>query len=362
MTTKCDVLVVGAGPAGCSAAFFLKHFDGEGKLDVELVDILSHEKYGTYHDMCGEAVSAEILSNISPLKPKGVVSKIKLIREFYPGDIEIKTKMGGLLIDRPKFFKSIVDEFVELGGVFSEGVRVSDFSQDDSNVKVNVGDEFKEYDFVVAADGANSLFRRKLGLPGRTKTLIQYVVDKEPEAGTIKFFYDEKYEGDYMWEFPHEGKAKVGYPVIEGRVFKPDGKILLKQARMVGYGGVDKYVNGRILLVGDAACQTNPITEGGIRAGMIAGKLAAKAIADGDPGQYEKEWLKTKFSSKIFNEAFEKLKRMNNKELEKHITPFKDTSLESLISRNILYVKIALFYRRYIKLYQAYEHCNQYGW
>ena len=362
MTQKTDVLIVGAGPAGSSAAFFLKHFDEEDKLNVELIEGLSPEKYYLYHDMCGEGVSKQILDDLNPLEPEGVLGEINLIREFYPGDIEIKTKMNGLLIDRPKFFMSIINDFTKLGGSFTQSTQVDDFTQKDKKVKVKINGETKEYDYVVAADGANSLFRRNLGLKGETKTLLQYIVDKEPEDGVIKFYYDEKYKGDYKWEFPHEGKTKIGYPVIKGKVFKPKEKILLKQARMLAYGGISKYVVDRILLIGDAACQTNPITKGGIRAGMTAGKIAAKAILNANPGLYEKEWLKTGFSSKIFNETFEKLKAMNNKELTEHVKPFKNVNLEGAVSRNILYAKIVLFYRRYISIYRAYDLCNKLGW
>ena len=362
MNINCDVLVVGAGPAGSSAAFFLKQFDKEGNLNVDLVDKLKPAEYSLYHDMCGEGVSARVLDDISPLKPQGIIDKIRLIREFYPGDIEIKTKMDGLLIDRPKFFKSIIDEFIRLGGNFIENSTLEDFYQKDDKVKVKVNGKFKEYDYVIAADGANSIFRKKLGISGNTKSLIQYIVDKEPEAQTIKFYYDEKYEGDYMWEFPHGDNVKIGYPVLKGKISKPQGKIILKQARLVGYGGVERYTHGRILLVGDAACQTNPITKGGIRSGMNAGKMAAKAVINKMPSQYESEWLKTKFSSNLLNKAFKQLQQMNNKELEDHVTPFKNVDLDDSISRSISNINVGLFYRKYIKLYQAYEICNKYGW
>lgn len=186
--------------------------------------------------------------------------------------------------------------------------------------------------------------------------MIQYIVDKKPEDETLIFHYDERYRGDYKWEFPYNRKTKVGYPLVRGVIFKPDCEYLSKQTRAVGYGGLERYVEGRILLVGDAACQTNPITKGGIRPAMIAGKMAAKAVVNEDPISYQKEWLKTGFSNNIYLEAFVILARMNNEELKEHIEPF------AFSNKYLAYLKSLLFHRKYLKLYNAYALCEKFGW
>jgi succinate dehydrogenase/fumarate reductase flavoprotein subunit len=66
--SKCDVLVVAAGPAGCSAAFFLKYYDREDKVNVTLIDRLSEEKFHKYHRMCGEAKVKTVSRNCHQLK------------------------------------------------------------------------------------------------------------------------------------------------------------------------------------------------------------------------------------------------------------------------------------------------------
>ena len=361
MVIKCDVLVVGAGPAGVSAAYFIKHHDKSNSINVDLVERLDSEMYKQYHDMCGEAVSKYLFDELLPLKPRGIVEEIKLIREYWPGDIEIDTPVKGYILDRAQFLESIIDEFRKKDGYF-ENKPVKAVSQRDSKVNVKFGDESKDYDYVIAADGANSMIRKSLGISGRTRNFIQYIIDKEPEQGTLVFKYDEKYGGDYEWIFPHEGKTKIGYPLIRDKVFKPKGEILEKQSRAIGYGGINRYVHGRILLVGDAACQTNALTKGGIRAGMIAGKIVANAIINGNPKKYESEWLRTDFSSDVFNESFKQLKNMNNRDLQKHIEPFKDVNMDSFYQRSVLYIKTLLLYRKYIKLYKAYDLANEAGW
>ncbi len=358
---KCNVLVVGAGPAGTSAAYFIKHYDKENHINVDLVDRLDSEKYELYHDMCGEAISKFLIDEIAPLKPTGILEKIELIKEHWPGEIQINSEMEGFLIDRTKFLQSIIREFEKIGGQF-ELKTVRNINQINNKARVKFIDISKDYDYVIASDGANSLIRKSLGIPGRTRTFIQYIVDKTPNKGVLEFFYDQQYEGDYKWIFPHEDKIKIGYPLIHGKNFKPEGKIIKKQSRAIGYGGVEKYAIGRILLVGDAACQTNPITKGGIRAGIIAGKLAADAIISNNPTKYENAWLKTQFASKLFLKSFEKLNKMNDLMLENHIKPFKNVNMKNPYQRWKLYLKLFLFYREYLDLYRSYDLSNLVGW
>ncbi len=356
-----NILVVGAGPAGVCCSYFLKKYDKENTMEVELVDRLDKKKYDLYHDCCGECVSKSIINDIKPLKPDGIIGEIKKIIEHWPGKIDIETKMDGYLIDRSKFFLSIISDFEKIGGKYYKK-SVKKFNQKNSQIKVKFNDEEKTYDYIVAADGANSLIRKQLGINGIKKNYIQYIVEKESDQEVLEFFYDEKYEGDYKWIFPHEGKTKIGFPLISGKKFSPESKILKKQSRAIGYGGVDKYVEGRILLIGDAACQTNPITKGGIRPGMIAGKMAADAIVRNNPKKYEIEWKKTDYASKLFLKSFDKLKLMNNESLKKHIEPFNNVNLEINYQRYLLKLKLLFKYSKYLDIYKAYNLSNKVGW
>lgn len=349
---KRRILVVGAGPAGVSAAYFLKHYDA--LLDVELVERLTEKKYQVYHDMCGEAVSQTLFKDISPLRPKGIVGEIHSMREYWPGNITITTKLTGRLIDRNMFLKSIVKEFLDLGGKYTTG-SVSCFEQGSKDVKVKINDETRNFDYVIAADGPNSLIRKILGVPAKTNLFTQYIVDQAAQSGVLVFKYDEKYLGDYLWEFPHEGKVKIGYPAI----FKPEKlpkNILTKQSKYICYGGLPQYVFNNILLIGDAAGQTNAITKGGIHNAMVAGRHAAEAIAKNNPEEYNKKWKASPLSLNLYLEIYEKLQSMKNEELTAHILPFqRGYSVAAYIKSNI-------FFRKYLKFYRAYYLANIHGW
>ncbi len=358
---KTKILVVGAGPAGVICSYFLKKLDIENKIDVILIDRLGKEKYDFYHDCCGEGISKETIREIKPLKPDGITNDIKKIIEHWPGDINIVTKMDGYLINRSKFFLSVIDEFKKIGGKYYTK-SLKDFRQNNEEIKVKFNDGQDKYDYLVAADGANSQIRKKLDIFGRKKNFIQFIVDKHVDSDALEFFYDEKYKGDYKWIFPHEGKAKIGYPFITGKKNFPKEKIIQKQTRSIGYGGINNYVNGRILLIGDAACQTNTITKGGIRPGMNAGKMAAEALVKNNPVLYDINWKKTDFASNIFLKSFEKIKNMNNDELKKHIEPLHKVNLDSKLQRYKLYMKLLIKYSKYLEIYKSYELSNKVGW
>jgi len=354
---KCDVLVMGAGPAGSSAAFFSKFLDEDDKREVCLIERLDDQKYLRYHDMCGEGVSEDLFKDISPIKSSCITEKIRKVREYWPDDIEIETKTKGYILDRPRFLNGIIAQYVKLGGKYIQNSFV-DFAVKEREIKVKLRDgEFMKTKYLIAADGANSLIRKKLGIEGMVKPLMQYVVDEESEHDTLIFGYEEKWKGDYKWIFPHGETTKVGFPFLKRRDRERiEGNILTKQTRMVGFGSVRNNVHGNILLVGDAACHNNPITMGGIRPGMVSGKMAAEAIINDNPLEYDKKWKKSDFASPLFLQAFNRLKEMDNRELARHMKPFrKGVNVFSTI-------KSLLFYRKYLELYKAYDLSDKVGW
>ena len=307
--------------------------------------------------MCGEGVSKDLFKDISPIKPSYIIERIRKIREYWPGNMEIESPMNGYIIDRPPFLNGILNQYVELGGKYIQNSLV-DFTEKEREIKVKLSDgEFLRTKYLIAADGANSLIRKKLGIESRIEPFIQYVVDEEPEHDTMIFEYDEKWKGDYKWVFPHGENTKVGFPFVDHRDRdKIEGKILAKQTRSIGFGGIGNNVHGNILLVGDAACHSNPITKGGIRPGMVSGKMAAEAVINDNPLEYDEKWKKSDFSSPIFMQAFNRLKEMDNRELARHIKPFrKGFSFFSTI-------KSLLLYREYLEIYKAYVLSNRVGW
>ena len=357
MSINCDVLVVGAGPAGCSASFFSKLYDKENNYDVLLLDRLTGDKFSKYHNMCGCCISKDGFNDIKPIKPQFILEKIMRIEEFVADELVLQTDVEGYIIDRPKFQNDLIREFERLGGGFKQE-GVVDVSQKNGSIKVKTNEDTYETNFLIAADGTNSLIRKKLGFGDIQRILCQqYIIDEESEHGVLKFFYDEKYEGEYKWIFPNGASSRVGFPFKSEKI---DSKynIIEKQSRFIGFGGIKKRVDGNVMLIGDAAGQTNILSKGGIRAGMYAGKLAAKAIIiDNEPTKYESKWKNSIFNDSITMSAFQQLKTMSNKELFEHYEPFQKNLLHAYLK--ILFSKK---YWKYKNLYKAYEVERKIGW
>ena len=349
MASKSKVLVVGAGPAGTSAAFFLKHFDKKGEFEVTLIDRLPEEKYYKYHRMCGEGISADAFKELKPLKPTNIIHKISLTEEIYPGNVILKTESKGYLLNRSLFLEGIQKKFIKNGGKY-ENRNVVDFSQKNAITEVVFEDGAKAaFDYIVAADGANSLFRKKLNISGGEFCAeIQYIIAQKIKTNSIKFIYDARYRGDYRWEFPNKSTTKVGFPIFIGESAEtPEAHSILEHhTRVIGFGGVNKYCDSNILLVGDSACQTNALSKGGIRPAMVAGRTAAKAIVEKTPKTYEKRWRATDYASPSFYLAYTYLKKLDNSKL-------------SNIAKNILKNKLS---KKEMEIAAAFELCNKMGW
>jgi flavin-dependent dehydrogenase len=357
------IAVVGAGPAGVSAAFFCKHFDKENKHEVYLFERLDKARWNKYQAMCGEAVSRDLFKDIAPIKPTHVLNETERITEFYPEGIEIISHMDGYVLDRPAFLESILNDFQKLGGNLEFQKTVTIESKRDI-VNLRIGSINSSFDYVIAADGANSTIRKTLGIPSPLiLPFIQHVINSEyTDRTTLQFYLDERYKGNYKWVFPYGNKIKIGQPIERGKLPERLEGVITTHARSIGFGGVEKLVRDRVLLIGDAAGQTNAITKGGIRAGMVAGKLAAKAVINDNPREYERNWSKIGYSSPRYVETYKKLIKMDNRELVEHIKPFIGIDFNNSFHVFNFLVRTMFFYREYISMYKAYDMCNKWGW
>lgn len=164
------------------------------------------------------------------------------------------------------------------------------------------------------------------------------------KKGRVEVIFDqEKYPGFFAWIIPSgEGKGKVG---VAGRgikvsetlenILKEKGKFSTIRkifAPIWIKGPVKNFVEGKTVIIGDAAGQAKPTTAGGIFTSGMGGVYAGQAISEflktnkkEDLEQYQKKWM-TRFGKEFEKQLLARkiLERIDNNtinKLFKTITP-----------------------------------------
>ncbi len=336
---KYDIIVVGGGPAGSTTARFLAR---EG-FKVKILDARSHIGIPV---RCGEAIGKETINDILKIGvPKDALrTEIDGFRVISPSMnvIDYRLPKGeGYVVDRRIFDKELLKGAVLEGADIQLNTRVTKIKIDKEKgitIKAELnGKEITESaPIVVGADGIYSVVARDAGLakpidPIDLNTSFGYeMVGVKFDEPTMFDLYmgNEIAPRGYLWIFPKgESSANVGIGIgvgfakksvreyLDDFIFKSDeGKKRFKNAKVIEErigaipvgGSLEKLATDRILLVGDAARQVNPLTGGGIAYGMESGKMISDTLVKA----FEKEDFSDKFLStnygKLWNDAYGK--------------------------------------------------------
>lgn len=300
-----DVVIVGAGPGGCITAKTLEGTD----LKVCLIDTKPREKIG--EKICGDAIgkghfdflSKKIKLSYPSREIKCTVRGVKIFSPDEEAVFKVETKEGGYMIDRLLFGQHLLSEVddaelmddAKVVGLHKNGVVVN---RNGKSRKVNCR-------IVVDASGVSAVVRGKVNSPYMEKEIdrrdiaICYREIREYEFEDAEYCHiylkQEMTGGGYMWIFPEGGHVNIGvgvqyplHPKKQYEIFMKDREI--GHSKLLNAGGgvvptrrpleslVALYGNVGFMLVGDAACQANPIHGGGIGEAMIAGYIAGDSI------------------------------------------------------------------------------------
>lgn len=371
-----DVLVVGAGPAGSSAA---KHA-ARGGAEVLLIDKKS--EIGT-PKRCAEGVSKNGLMKLG-IKPskRWVAAEMDRVRLVSPSGIDVwlnqenvKLPESGYTLERKVFDKHMAMDAARAGSQIMVKTLARGITLKDGNVLVKAEHMETSIDIkakiVIGADGPESRVGRWAGLNTAVKAKnmesgVQFEmvgVELEDKRAT-EFYFGSAAPGGYAWVFPKgDDIANVGLGVINTITPKSAYLHLLnfiknckttKNAVPVEFniGGVPvggplkNLVTDNVMVVGDAAGQVNPFTGGGIitgmQAGLIAGEVAANAIADGKWShdglkEYEKRWQEENGDKfRKYLRAKEYLLSLSDEELDSIARAFQGSDFERISPTDLL--------------------------
>ena len=221
-------------------------------------------------------------------------------------------------------------------------IKVRTSFQEITNTGIRTNEENIDCKIFVDARGVSSLIHKD-----RTGILssAQYEIYADwIKKGKVEVIFDqEKYPGFFAWVIPsYEGKGKVGVAGKGINVSDTLNEILKEKgdfstirkifAPIWIKGPIEKFVDGKTVIVGDAAGQAKPTTAGGIYTSGMGGVYAGQAISKflqtnkiSDLQEYQKKWTDR------FGKEFEKqlvarkvLERINNQTINKlfeSITP-----------------------------------------
>ena len=311
MGMETDVLIIGSGPAGASAAYHLGGYPGR----VTVLERLSPAMFGRYHSVCGEAVSDRMLRRAG-ISTGAVVSRVDRIRISYPGGASVEIPVEGSVVDRPAMLEEL------RSGSSAEFVRGTALSvrRSGEGFEVETTAGRIHCRFLIGADGAHSVVRRDLF--GSRPEMLPVVNSLVPGQGgpVLDFEVSSAHPGFYAWRFPsRDGLVSVGAP--KGEPIRSGA--VESGARHLPFGGVPETVSGNAVLVGDAAGLANALCYGGIGMGLLSGRKAAEAIADGRLGRYSGWCRRSLFTSPRFMEAHRRFSSWTDGDIQTAMRPFR---------------------------------------
>jgi geranylgeranyl reductase family protein len=310
-----DLVIVGAGPAGATAALAALHADPS--LRVLLVDRSDFPR----DKSCGDGIAPHCFEKLASIGVTGIeagwtpLTRLELAR----GEQSVARTMARpvYVIPRQVFDARLVERAVDRGATFRRERIVScEIVSNETIPDEIILNGTISSGIVVGADGAHSVIREKLGLPhGRRALAIRGYAPTPPDRrGTQVIRYGDRRQPAYAWAFDRgDGLSNVGYGELlpDGDGDPPSRALLLDQLERLLPGSSDAgehwkghhlplsgwrwdQPDGRLLLAGDAAGLINPMTGEGIyyaiATGVAAGRSAVRALRDGaDPGALHRQ-------------------------------------------------------------------------
>lgn len=305
---SCDVAIVGAGPAGCTAAAALARHG----IHTVLLEKAVLPRYKT----CGGGLVWRGIKILPPAVERVIEQRFHTATFCLPETHDVFTPQR----EQPIISMSMRDKLDQVlaehaqiqGAQLQDQTAVEDLEETQADMILKTGQGRLRARFVIAADGAMSTVARKAGWPDERHLIpaLEYELtlreaDQVRLAATARFDFVDEQRG-YAWIFPKQAHLSVG---VLSTHQHPQGLKQALKAYLTAQGAhpalaVKQHgfvipaaprrtlARGRLVLTGDAAGLADPLTFEGISSAALSGQWAAQAIIEGalDPPQVRRTY------------------------------------------------------------------------
>jgi len=322
-----DVIVVGAGPAGCRTAELVSKRGFKTALFEKQAEVGNPVQ-------CTGLISHRLKSIITDLPKNVVLNKINHAKFFTPKtEFELESRRPFYVVDRSRLDKLLFFKARKAGVDTHTSTAFSDFElkrgpvikktesgeiiREDALVVHTLADKMRTK-LLVGADGPISNVASKAGLmrPSNVLTGAQATVRGEFAENTVELFFDYRLTPDFFgWVVPlSEKEARIGVAARNNNVVaslrnlvhnRTNGGVHKSSVKpdvagRINFGLMKRTSAERLMVVGDAAAQVKPFSGGGVVYSLIGAGHCANACtkslstnnfsADLLEREYDRKW------------------------------------------------------------------------
>jgi geranylgeranyl reductase family protein len=287
-----DCIIVGAGPAGGTAAY---HLAKKGRS----VAVLEKEMLPRYKP-CGGGVSPIVAEWFDFDFSPAVSLKVNAIRYTWnmedPVEAELRTPEPIWMVRRDIFDHFLIQQAQKQGAELRENTEVTGIEFKGSHWQVNTANGPVEGRYLIAADGAKGPMAKWLGFKERKRRMggaLEAEAMTAVENPQTAHFEFGMVKNGYIWNFPKADGYSIGIGTFRGGEPQNLREIVTEYSTMFGvdfksikqfghpiclWDGDQKLHTQQALLAGESACVVDPFTAEGIRPSIFSGLKASDAV------------------------------------------------------------------------------------